>query len=66
MKLSLKLFICGDISTVMGYCNAKIGRRKVIGCVGKFGLSVRNERGDRLADLSQFENNKEHNVLITR
>lgn len=50
----------------MGYCNAKIGRRKVIGCVGKFGLSVRNERGDRLADLSQFENNKEHNVLITR
>lgn len=48
-----------DANIVMGDFNAKIGERSHDSVVGKFGLGVRNARGDRLV---QFCN--ENNLII--
>lgn len=40
----------------MGNFNAKVGRCKVDGYVGEFGIGVRNERGDRLVEFCQSNN----------
>lgn len=44
-----------DITVIMGDFNAKVGKEKVEGCTGEFGLGIRNERGDRLIEFSQSE-----------
>ncbi|KAI5753676.1 hypothetical protein M8J77_002391 [Diaphorina citri] len=40
-----------DVTIIMGDFNAKVGREAVDGCTGNFGLSDRNERGDRLIEF---------------
>ncbi|KAH1023755.1 hypothetical protein HUJ05_003358 [Dendroctonus ponderosae] len=37
----------------MGDLNAKIVQREVTGSIGKFGLGLRNERGDRLVEFCE-------------
>lgn len=49
-----------EVTIIMGDFNAKIGRGKVDNIVGKFGLGVRNERGDRLLQFCQ-----ENEMIIT-
>ena len=42
----------GDISIIMGDLNAKIGEGEDTRCgIGKFGLGIRNESGDKLAEF---------------
>ena len=40
------LFITGDL-------NAKVGRQEVSGVIGKFGLGVQNEAGQRLIEFAK-------------
>ena len=48
-----------DVLFIIGDWNAKVGSQKTPGVVGKFGLGVRNEAGQRLIDFCQ------KNVLVT-
>jgi len=48
VKELLKLTKKHDVNIIMGDFNAKIGRGRVEGLVGSYGLGERNERGDRL------------------
>lgn len=45
-----------EITLVMGDFNAKVGRLKVEGHTGSFGLGERNDRGDRLIEFCQDKN----------
>ena len=55
VKEMLKLTKPHEVNIVMGDFNAKIGRGSVDGVVGRYGLGVRNERGDRLVQFCQEE-----------
>ena len=37
----------------MGYWNAKVGSQEISGVMGKFGLRVQNEAGQRLTEFCQ-------------
>src|SRR5437867_3684120 len=50
----------GDVLLIMGDFNAKVGEGAEGRTVGKFGLEIRNESGDKLIDLS-----KTNNMVIT-
>ncbi|XP_030761955.1 craniofacial development protein 2-like [Sitophilus oryzae] len=49
-----------DINIIMGDMNAKVGEGPINNIVGKYGLGVRNERGERLIEFCQ-----DHNMTIT-
>lgn len=42
-----------DVNIFLGDFNAKVGAGPVAGVVGRFGLGVRNDRGDRLVEFCQ-------------
>ena len=42
-----------DILFIIGYWNAKVGSQEIPGIIGKFGLEVQNEAGQRLIEFCQ-------------
>ena len=42
-----------DVLFIIGLWNAKVGRQKIPGVTGKFGLGVQNEAGQRLIEFCQ-------------
>ena len=42
-----------DVLFITGNWNAKVGSQEMPGIIGKFGLGVQNEAGQRLAELCQ-------------
>ena len=42
-----------DVLFIIGYWNAKIGSQEIPGVIGKFGLRVQNEAGQRLIQFCQ-------------
>ena len=49
-----------DILFIIGDWNAKVGRQEIPGIIGKFGLGVQNEAGQRLTEFYQ-----ENALIIT-
>ena len=48
-----------DIPFIIGDWNAKVGNQEVTGVIGKFGLGVQNEAGQRLTEFC-----KENTLVI--
>ena len=48
-----------DILFIIGDWNAKVGSQETLGVMGKFGLGVRNEAGQRLTEFCK------ENALVT-
>ena len=48
-----------DVLFIIGDWNAKVGSQETPGVIGKFGLGVRNEAGQRLIEFCQ------ENALVT-
>ena len=42
-----------DVLFITGDCNAKVGSQEIPGVIGKFGLGVQNEAGQRLIEFCQ-------------
>ena len=42
-----------DVIFIIGDWNAKVGRQEIPGIIGKFGLGVQNEAGQRLTEFCQ-------------
>ena len=42
-----------DVLFIIGDCNAKVGSQETLGVIGKFGLGIRNEAGQRLIEFCQ-------------
>ena len=42
-----------DVLFIIGDWNAKVGRQEIPGTIGKFGLEVQNEAGQRLTEFCQ-------------
>ena len=42
-----------DVLFIIGDCNAKVGSQEIPGVIGKFGLGVQNEAGQRLTDFAK-------------
>ena len=42
-----------DVLFIIGDWNAKVGNQETLGVIGKFGLGVQNEAGQRLIELCQ-------------
>ena len=42
-----------DVLFIIGDCNAKVGSQETPGIIGKFGLGIRNEAGQRLIEFCQ-------------
>ena len=42
-----------DVLFIIGDWNAKVGRQEIPGVIGKFGLGVQNEAGQRLIEFCQ-------------
>ena len=42
-----------DVLFIVGYWNAKVGSQEISGVMGKFGLRVQNEAGQRLTEFCQ-------------
>ena len=40
-----------DVLFIIGHCNAKVESKGIPGVTGKFGLGVKNEAGQRLAEF---------------
>ena len=49
----LKLTPQKDVIFIRGDWNAKVGNQKISGKIGKFGLAVQNEAGQRLREFCQ-------------
>ena len=49
----LKLTPKKDVLFIIGNWNAKIGSQEIPGIIGKFGLGVQNESGQRLIEFDQ-------------
>ena len=47
----LELMPPKDVLFIMGDWNAKVGSQKAPGVIGKFGLGVQNEAGQRLTEF---------------
>ena len=48
-----------DVLFILGDWNAKVGSQKITGVMGRFGLGVQNEAGQRLSEFYQ------ENALVT-
>ena len=55
----LELTLKKDVLFIIGDWNAKVGNQETLGVIGKFGLRVQNEAGQRLIELCQ------ENALVT-
>ena len=44
-----------DILFIIGDWNAKVGSQEIPGIIGKFGLEVQNEAGQRLTEFCSFK-----------
>ena len=53
LKDLLELTPQKDVLFILGDWNAKVGRQETLGVIGKFGLGVRNEVGQRLIEFCQ-------------
>ena len=42
-----------DVLFIIGDWNAKVGNQETLGVMGKFGLGIRNEAGQRLIEFCQ-------------
>ena len=42
-----------DVLFILGDWNAKVGSQKITGVMGRFGLGVQNEAGQRLSEFCQ-------------
>ena len=42
-----------DVLFIIGDCNAKVGSQEIPGVIGKLGLGVQNEAGQRLTEFCQ-------------
>ena len=42
-----------DVLFIIGDWNAKVGSHKILGIIGKFGIGVQNEAGERLTGFCQ-------------
>ena len=42
-----------DVLFIIGNCNAKVGSQEIPGVMGKLGLGVQNEAGQRLIEFCQ-------------
>ena len=49
----LKLIPQKDVLFIIGDWNAKVGSQEIPGVIGKFGLGVQNEAGQRLIEFCQ-------------
>ena len=49
----LELTCKKDVLFIIGDLNAKVGNQEIPGVIGKFGLGVQNEAGQRLTEFSQ-------------
>ena len=47
-----------DVLFIVRDCNAKIGSQEILGVIGKFGLRVQNEAGQRLTGFCQHQQHK--------
>ena len=47
-----------DVLFILGNWNAKVGSQEIPGVIGKFGLGVQNEAGQRIIEFSQ------ENILV--
>ena len=43
-----------DVLFIIGDWNAKVGSQEILGLMGKFGLGVQSEAGQRLTELGQL------------
>ena len=55
----LELTFKKDVLFIIGYWNVKVGSQEIAGVIGKFGLGVQNEAGQRLIEFCQ------ENALVT-
>ena len=56
-----------DVLFIIGDWNAKIGSQELPGVIGKFGLGVQNEAGQRLTVLSrEFTDHGKHPLATTQ
>ena len=72
----LELTPQNDVLLIVGDWNAKVGSQEIAGVMGKFGLGVQNEAGQRLIEFSQenalviantlFQQHKRLHMDITR
>ena len=53
LKDPLELTAKKDVLFIIGDWNAKVGSQETPGVIGKFGLGVRNEAGQRLTEFCQ-------------
>ena len=49
----LELTFKKDVLFIIGYWNVKVGSQEIAGVIGKFGLGVQNEAGQRLIEFCQ-------------
>ena len=49
----LELTAKKDVLFIIGHWDAKVGSQETPGVIGKFGLGVQNEAGQRLTEFSQ-------------
>ena len=42
-----------DVLFIIGDCNTKVGSQEILGVIGKFGLGIQNEAGQRLIEFCQ-------------
>ena len=49
----LELTYKKDVLFIIGYWNVKVGSQEIAGVIGKFGLGVQNEAGQRLIEFCQ-------------
>ena len=47
----LELTPKNDVLFIIGNCNAKVGIQEIPGLIGKLGLGVKNEAGQRLTEF---------------
>ena len=53
-----------DVLFITGDWNAKVGSQEIPGVMGKFGIGVQNEAGQRLAEFSQENTPVTANIFI--
>ena len=53
LKVFLELTPTEDVLFILGDWNAKVGSQETPGVMGKFGLGVQNEAGQRLTEFCQ-------------